>query len=164
MYLMLAAAGLRAKAQEMPDASMEDSLKSALQYFDSTQSTRYIAAFKDLNGDGNLEAIVYLVGEEWCGSGGCTTLILDRKGASWKIITKITVTRPPISILPEAYHGWHSIGVWVQGGGVHPGYEASLRFDGKSYPRNPSIPPASRMDKPDGVVVISSAEDAKPLH
>jgi hypothetical protein len=55
---------------------MEDSLKSALQSFDSTQSTRYIAAFKDLNGDGNLEGIVYLVGGKWCGSGGCTTLIL----------------------------------------------------------------------------------------
>jgi hypothetical protein len=36
------------------------------------------------------------------------------------------------------------IGVWVQGGGIQPGYEAVLRFNAHEYPKNPSVPPARR--------------------
>jgi hypothetical protein len=33
----------------------------------------------------------------------------------------------------------------VQGGGIQPGYEAKLSFNGKTYPKNPSVPPAQRL-------------------
>jgi hypothetical protein len=32
--------------------------------------------------------------------------------------------------------------MWVEGGGIQPGYEAVLRFEGETYPQNPSVPPA----------------------
>ena len=157
-----------AKAQGRPDAApsaAEESLKRFLQSWDNDKTTRYVAAFRDLNGDGIPEAIVYLVGPEWCGSGGCNTLILTRDGGSWKIVANITITRPPIRVLTNTSHGWRSIGVWVQGGGIQPGYEAELRFDGKSYPENPSILPARRLEgKPAGEVVIPSARAATPLY
>jgi hypothetical protein len=135
--------------------AMEESLKLFLQKFDDGKRTRYVAAFHDLNDDGMPEAIVYLVGNEWCGSGGCNTLILARDATSWKIVTNITITSPPIRILANKSNGWHSIGVWVQGGGIQPGYEAELRFDGQTYPRNPSTPPARRVEgEPAGETVI----------
>jgi hypothetical protein len=88
-----------------------------------------------------------------------------RDSNSWKIVTNMTVTSPPIRILASKSSGWHNIGVWVQGGGVQPGYEAELRFDGKTYPRNPSVPPARRLEgNPAGEVVISSAQNARPLY
>jgi hypothetical protein len=130
-----------AQAQRSSTAAAE-TLKRFLQTFDDDKTTRYVAAFSDLDGDGQPEAIVHLISKDWCGSGGCITLILRQNGGSWGIITKITITRPPIRVLNSTSHGWHNLSVWVQGGGIQPGYEAELRFNGKTYPRNPSIPPA----------------------
>jgi uncharacterized protein YecT (DUF1311 family) len=144
----------------------ESSLRIFLQSFDKDKGTRYIAAFRDLNGDGKAEAIVYLVSNEWCGSGGCNTLILARDGDSWRIITNMTVTQLPIRVLTKSSHGWRSIGVWVQGGSILPGYEAEMDFDGKTYPANPTAPPARRLDGiPTGAaIVIHSVKDATPLY
>lgn len=143
----------------------EPSLKRFLQTFDGGKRTRYVAAFRDLNGDGTPEAIVYLVSNEWCGSGGCNTLILMRDGDSWRIITNITIVQLPIRVLTKRSNGWLSIAVWVQGGGTQPGYEAEMAFDGKTYPRNPTVPSARRLKgKPAGEVVISSVKEAIPVY
>jgi len=148
---------------ELP--AMEESLKLFLQNFDDDKATRYVAAFRDLNDDGTPEAIVYLISKERCGTGGCNTLILTRDRNSWRIVTNVTITWPPIRVLTENSNGWRSVGVWVQGGGIQPGYEAELRFDGKTYPRNPSVPPARPSEgKPAGEIVISSERDARPLY
>ena len=85
------------------------------------------------------------MGDASCGSGGCNTLILAREGASWKVIQSITITRPPIRVLASTSHGWHSISVWVQGGGIQPGYEAEPRFGGRTYPAGVSWPPPIRI-------------------
>ncbi len=144
----------------------ETSLRHFLQSWDKfhDNEARYIAAFRDLDGDGIPEALVYLVGNAWCGSGGCTTLILGQSDNSWKIVTKITVTRLPIRVLSNVSHGWHDIGVWVQGGGILKGYEAELGFNGKTYPGNPTVQPAKRLaESLEGEVVIDSVKDAIPL-
>jgi hypothetical protein len=143
----------------------EESVRKFLRTQDDSKNTRYIAAFRDLNGDGISEALVYLLGNNWCGSGGCNLLILQRAGDSWKVITSMTITNPPIRVLDSTVNGWHSLGVWVKGGGIHPGYEAVMRFNGKKYPGNPSVPPAVKTKKGlPGEVVIRSIENAKPVY
>jgi hypothetical protein len=149
---------------------VDNTLKKFLQNYQGTpatendKTTRYFVAFGDLSGDGTPEVIVYLTGP-WCGSGGCTALILARNDASYSIVTKITTTWPPIRVLTSTSHAWHDITVWVRGGGIIPGYEAKLRFDGKTYPGNPSMPPASRMTgKVAGRIVISGSEERTPLY
>jgi hypothetical protein len=147
---------------DFQQASAEESIRQFLQAWDDDISTQYIVAFRDLNADGTPEAIVYLTIKKWCGSGGCTMLILERTGSSWRVVTKTTVTRPPIRVLKKISNRWHNIGVWVEGGGIHPGYEAELVFDGKTYPTNPTIPPALQLkEKSAGVVVIPLSEDGK---
>jgi hypothetical protein len=165
-FSVLFASACLAQTQREPDASpKEGSLQRFLQTFDHDKTSRYIAAFYDLNGDGSPEAIVYLMGRGWCGSGGCNTLILARDGSSWRIVSNETITWPPIRVLNTKSNGWHNLGLWVRGGGIRPGYEAELRFDGKTYPTNPSIPPARRLgEKVEGEVVIPSAEGAKLLY
>ena len=80
-------------------------------------------------------------------------------------MANILITRPPIYVLSDASKGWHSIGVLVAGGGILQGYEAELRFNGKTYPLNPSVPPARRLKgKVMGEIVIHSMQDAKPLY
>jgi hypothetical protein len=150
----------------------EQSLRRFLRAFDHEAqaadpdpNTRYVAAFADLNDDGKPEAIVHLIGKGWCGSGGCTTLILVQEGDAWKVLANIAITRPPILMLPSKSNGWRSVGVWVQGGGVQRGYEAELRFDGKTYPANPTVPPAQAfLEKTRSEVLISPSAVPKPLY
>lgn len=164
---ILAVSTCFAQPKQKAEASNPDeqSLRKFLQSRDDDKSTRYFAAFRDLNGDGTPEAIVYLMGKAWCGSGGCNLLILQKSGSSWTIVTRMTITNPPIRVLDAASNGWHNLGVWVQGGGIQPGYEAELRFNGKTYPKNPSVPPARRAkEKSPGEVIIGESEKGKPLY
>lgn len=123
----------------------EFSVRHFLDGFDKDLKGRFVDGFIDLNGDGRAEAIVHLTSNDWCGSGGCTTLVLVRDGDSWRVLTKITITSPPIRVLTSKTNGWRSIAVWVEGGGISPGYEAELRFNGRNYPSNPSVAPARRV-------------------
>jgi hypothetical protein len=90
---LLAAACLAFSQAQSSDA--EDFLKTFLQnerklLLDVDKTTKYLAAFVDLNGDGVNEAIVYVIGRSWCGTGGCNMLILARDGNSWKEVTRDT--------------------------------------------------------------------------
>lgn len=158
----LAAAAALAQAQVQaapPSRAAGESLRGFLRTLDDDKTTRYLAAFVDLNGDGMLEAVVYLTGNAWCGSGGCNTLILTPDRDSWRVVSRITITRPPIRVLTNVSNGWRNIGVRVQGGGIQPGYEVQLRYDGRTYPENPSTSPAQRLTvKTPGDILIPSSQ------
>jgi hypothetical protein len=108
------------------------------------KAANYFSASVDLHGNGG-QIIVYLADRYSCGSGGCTTLILTPEGSSYRIVTRITIVQLPIRVLATKSNGWYDISVWVQGGGIQPGYEAKLSFDGKTYHNNPSVSPAERL-------------------
>lgn len=127
------------------------------------KSTRYFSAFADLNNDGKKEAIVFLTGRGWCGSGGCTTFILQPTNSTWKVVTKVTLTRPPIRVLLTETHGWHDIAVQVAGGGISA-YEAMLAFDGKTYPSNPSMAPAHPLTGKVAGKTVVPATEGDPLY
>jgi hypothetical protein len=132
--------------------------------FEKENKTRYSAAFVDLAGDGTRQVIVYLTGRGWCGSGGCVTLVLSRSDSSYELVTTITVSRPPIRILNSKSNGWKDITVQVAGGGV-AAHEAKLSFNGKTYPSNPSVPPAASLDENvPGNVVIRYEEQGTSLY
>jgi hypothetical protein len=147
---------LQSGQPEVSSGSAEQSLEPSLQAFLQNylrelspiedKTTRYLYNLNDLNGDGKKEVIVYVMGDSWCGSGGCTTLILEPQGSYYKVVTKLTITNLPICLLKTSSHGWHSLTVWVHRGGVLSPYEAELRFDGKTYPENPTVPPARPFD------------------
>lgn len=128
----------------------DDSLRKFLQDYtrDSTSDVkaaiRYFDASVDLNGDGNNETIVYLADSAsfFCGSGGCQTLVLASENSSYRLVARVLITNPPIRVLYSSSHGWRNIAVWVQGGGIQPGYEAELPFDGTKYPIGAMAPPA----------------------
>jgi hypothetical protein len=133
--------------------------------FEQQRATRYSSAFVDLRDDGTKEVIVYLTGREWCGSGGCIMLILTSEGPSYRVLTKTTATRLPIRVLVTKTNGWHDISVVVAGGGILPGYEADLTFDGKTYPLNPSVPPAHPLaGEVRGKTVVSVTAKDKPVY
>jgi len=126
-------------------ASPEES-RSLTTFLESRFGTDGVASYKvarvRLHAGSNEQVIVYLDGDGWCGSGGCTMLILEPQSSSFKIINKTTIVNLPIRVLSSTTNGWHYISVFVEGGGIQPGYEARLAFNGKKYPSNPSTPPA----------------------
>jgi hypothetical protein len=115
---------------------------------------RYVAAETDLNGDGRAEIVVYVTDPGYCGSGGCLTLVLEPDGRTYRIVMRATVSWPPIRVLSTRSHGWRDLGVMVAGGGIHQ-HEARMRFDGRRYPSNPTVPPAIPMKREAGQVLIS---------
>lgn len=117
----------------------------------------------DLNEDAKPETIVYLTGSNWCGSGGCLMLVLEIANSSFKIAGRTAIVRPPIRIFESRAHGWHDIGVQVGGGGIQ-GYEAVLSFDGKAYPKNPTLPPARKAARNTKGKVLSLPDVGTPLH
>lgn len=122
--------------------------------------TRYRLAQTDLNGDGRPETLIYGMDTagggvaDLCGTGGCNLYVLSPAATGYRLVTKITVARPPVRVLPTTTRGWHDLAVLVAGGGTNEGYEARLRFDGTGYPSNPTVPPATRLDGATGKVVI----------
>lgn len=106
------------------------------------QEIRYYYNRVDLNGDGNFEAIVHLVGPSICGTGGCNTLILQPARNGYRVVSTIELTRTPIIVSQQRTRGWSDLIVYVSGGGIQHGYYVALRFDGRTYPDNPTVQPA----------------------
>jgi hypothetical protein len=162
-----------AQTTSQPTSQQRESLKMFLQKhlgdphapFEQEGPTSYSTVFVDLKDDGTKEVIAYVTGRGWCGSGGCVMLILEMEGASYRVVTETTVTQLPIRVLPTKLNGWHDISVVVSGGGIQPGYEAILSFDGKTYPTNPTVPPARRLaGKAQGKIVMPANVEAQLLY
>lgn len=114
-------------------------------------------------GEGNDQlTLVYLVGPEYCGSGGCNLLILGRQGHPYAVLGEVTVAQAPIRVLTTRTNGRPDIGVRVAGGGAEP-HEALLAFDGTRYPSNPTVVPARRVDGAEGLVLITYEDERVPL-
>lgn len=117
-----------------------DYLKDDLEYLQATD--RKFQFYKvDLNGDGKEEIFVRFLGPYFCGSGGCTFLLLDSYG---EIITKFTVTRAPIFVESTKVNGWSVL--LVKDAGVFK----ELVFENGAYPSNPSVLPKAPYDAPSG--------------
>jgi hypothetical protein len=108
---------------------------------------RYFAAAINLNVEGYAEIIVHVVGDSVCGSGGwCDTLVFTPNGAAFRHVATIRSTRPPIRVSPVRSHDWRNLIVAVSGDDGRP-RDVALRYDGTSYPSNPTMAPVHRDSK-----------------
>lgn len=105
-------------------------------------SRKFIFFEYDLNGDNLKEIFVGLTGPYFCGSGGCTQFILDSKG---EVITRFTVSDYPVVISKDLTNSWNDLYI-LSDGEYH-----IVKFDGKSYPSNPSTLPKLGIIPGDGL-------------
>ncbi|MEG1616521.1 MAG: hypothetical protein RR202_01705 [Bacteroidales bacterium] len=109
----------------------------------SEESRKFIFFQYDLNGDSKNEIFVGLTGPYFCGSGGCTILLLDDQGNP---ITTFTVSDSPVVIdTDKKSQGWYDLFI-LSGGEYH-----IMKFNGKSYPSNPSVQPVLELLPGDGL-------------
>jgi Tfp pilus assembly protein FimT len=129
---------------EQTAANLKNFLKSytASDYELLTENDKRFQFYEvDLNDDGNKEIFVRFMGPYFCGSGGCTFLLLDKYA---EVITRFTVTRAPIYIEQEKRNGWSFL--LVKDSGVFK----ELVYENGSYPTNPSVLPKAPYDAPSG--------------
>jgi len=93
----------------------------------------------DLNEDGNKEYVVFLSTRYFCGSGGCSFLILD---SNVKLIADFSVTTPPIYVDSQSTGGWKNLILWSDGSYHKLIYNTTLR----SYPENLTVEPEIDLD------------------
>ena len=119
------------------------------------------AAKFDLDGDGSIELLVRLEGRTACGSGGCAFRVYRQEGASWRRLSGSTLTFLPIGVGDTSNLGWRDIVISTRSDYVDSG-KARLKFDGKAYPLNPTMPPATPTDEI-GTIVLSDNSTLFPL-
>jgi hypothetical protein len=123
-------------------------------YSGSSSTPSFEYALADLNNDGIPDAVVLLTDPGWCGSGGCTMLILRGTVDRFTPVSKASVSNQPIKVSPERQNGWRTLLVWVAGGGIPPGF-VLMRFDGRRYPFNPTLQPRAASKQVDAAATMA---------
>ncbi|HUV69213.1 MAG TPA: tetratricopeptide repeat protein [Terracidiphilus sp.] len=72
------------------------------------EDNAYTYAYEDLRGDGTKELIVQATGTTWCGSAGCLTFVLDKRGADYLKIFSENLG-DDLAIMNERVHGYAAL-------------------------------------------------------
>ena len=83
---------------EMP-ASADEKQKGGVYFYNTN----------DLNNDGQDEVLVYIISRNFCGSGGCTLLLLQERDGVYHLISDFGVTEPSIGIFDQSKRGWKRV-------------------------------------------------------
>lgn len=137
------------------DTKLEKALIKEYQLEDFKDRARYYYNKVDLNGDGKPEIFAYLVGTYFCGTGGCSAAIFKEKNDNYQLLARFSVVNNPIIISENKTKGYKDIIMNVYGGGIEP-FFARLKYNGTTYPSNPSIQPKVEPGtKLDGIAIVA---------
>jgi hypothetical protein len=127
-------------------------------------SLRYAWSRVDLNGDGTPEVVATVVGPFVCGTGGCPLLIFQERKGTLIPVTTMSLFKEPLIVSERRSNGWKDLISRVRLDAARSTY-AVLPFDGRSYPTNPSVPPAQRLQKKEpGTAYLSWDPSGRALH
>ncbi len=129
---------------------------------ESTGPLRYAHNRIDLDGDGRDEVVATVLGSYTCGTGGCTLFVFRDTPAGLRTVTRMTLFRPPLVVSTRRTNGWNDLILRVRRDAAH-GDTMVLRFNGDSYPSNPSGPEAQPLARPQtgtAVLVLEPSPDA----
>lgn len=92
----------------------------------------YRYAQVDLNGDEWTDALVLVQQTGYCGTGGCTLLLLAGTAEGFTLVDRSPLSREPIELTEQWRDGWRTLVTGRGGGGVPYGL-ALTWFDGNRY-------------------------------
>ncbi|WP_143593626.1 hypothetical protein [Synechococcus sp. 1G10] len=126
------------------------------------RAPRYAWSRVDLNGDGRPEVVAQVLGTLFCGTGGCPLLIFrEPSPGRLQLITRMSLFKDPLIVTERRHNRWKELitRVRVDAG---TGYYAELRYDGRSYPTNPSVAPAIPLRRPEPGTAYLAWNDKDP--
>ncbi len=105
-----------------------------------SQASQWRLAWIDVNDDGLLDAVALAGAPEWCGSGGCTMLVIeavpefDREELGpYAVAAEIELVSEPVRVSTKRNVGWCDFLVQNE-----RGHAVRLQFDGETYPFSPA--------------------------
>lgn len=171
LALLFALAVLPASAQKLPadagppniEALGNEALDRAVRHYilpftEAPDDTTWKTRWTDLNGDDLPDALVYVAGPDWCGSGGCTLLVFEAvtgpdadELGPYRPAAEVSLVTGPVLVADPGPDGWRDLVVHDTGGDLRV-----LRFDGETYPGSPSAGVAV-MDLPEGDLLFAES-------
>lgn len=130
-------------SENIRDKKLEKAIMDSLGLEEYKDDIRYYYNRIDINDDNKPEVFVYLTGIPVCGTGGCTAAIFSEDEDRYRLLSKFTLVNNPIIITDNRTNGYRDIVMDVYGGGINRIY-ATMKYDGNSYPSNPSVEPRVR--------------------
>ncbi len=91
----------------------------------------------DLNNDGRLDLLLYVVGPQACGTGGCGLYIYRNLGDKFELINSVSVVQGVY--LADTYTNSYRDLVIAIGGGGGKSASIKIQYNGKNYPDNASV-------------------------
>lgn len=131
---------------------VESLVKNNITVDTSLESVQFLYGKYDLNGNGNNEYIIQLIGPYFCGSGGCSTYLFDNQNNQ---LDYFTVASTPIAVSEVVSHGWHDLIIWS-----NRAYR-KIEHTGKHYPSNPSVEPETTLEN--SVIIIDTTTSVQEL-
>ncbi len=131
--------------QTEPDAKLETAILRASPDYTADVVTvgsgeaRYIYSRGDLNGDGQDEIFVLLLGSIFCGTGGCNLLLFTETEQEYSLINNFPISRAPLIVTDEKTNGWNDLIRRESGGGAPTSY-VRYTFDGQQYVERERLP------------------------
>lgn len=113
--------------------------------------------------------IVYVSGNQFCGSSGCNAYVLepvrstDTAVEGYQLYMRIVPARLPIAVLRTDKDGWHDLGVYVSGGGIREPYMGVLGTKEVAGLANPTLAttPRTTPEGIDRVLIDRPGEDGR---
>jgi hypothetical protein len=160
---LLCAFGNEAAAEAPPEPSAEQ-VRSGIESYLKTSLAKELKTLSeedrkysydtfDLNNDGRKEVFVALISPYFCGSGGCTLLILN---PDFTLNSRMTVVKDfPLHASSKTTKGWRELIIPSRGNHL-------LKYNGKKYPSNPSTQPKVKLEAvPDKQPILDGAYEKK---
>jgi len=129
------------------DARTGPKVLFALKKYDALLKVNaYDVMLVDLKEEGKCENPVVLLNglSGYCGSGGCTLLVLDCTDNGYKVMGKTTVSNRPISLSATFTKGYKDIKVRVKNEGI-----VTLKYNKNYYTKNASRAEKSKKESSD---------------
>jgi hypothetical protein len=127
------------------DAQLDESVRKTLANMQAPVYSGYEFRRIDLNKDGRREALVLFKTPYgyWCGTHGCTMLVMEAHNDHFTLHSSIQPVRAPVYSTDTETNGWRDIIIRVSGR-WDEAKDVAAKYDGTKYPLDPAdIEPAS---------------------
>lgn len=122
------------------DFVLKESILDIMRQTGGPLNSGYTFVRHDLDNDGRRDALVLFRTPYgfWCGTHGCTMLVMKAHNDIFTLTSTIQTVRPPVYVSSYETNGWKNIILRVSGRSTKA-KNVAMTFDGTSYPPYPDV-------------------------